>query len=199
MPEAPAAAAAPAVDDTFLRIEELELDMLEDVVEEELLELRAAEAQTAAVVEAEFQEEEAAYPAEEAMVPVEVAAVSGGGVSAGPMSVSELEADMLVDYVAGRDPRRPRRPRRNNPASRCRRSSRAWRTTWRHWRESFFTDQEVSLEEDILTDIEEIEKSLTQEEAVAEEAPAPPVAEAPASGGRSARARCQRRRCSSAS
>ena len=97
VPEAP----SPAVDDTFLRIEELELDMLEEVVEEELLELRAAEAETATMIEAEPLEEEVEQPGRGSHGVGRGRSRDRKRGPAAPMSVSELEADMLVDYMAG--------------------------------------------------------------------------------------------------
>ena len=145
--------------------------MLEEVVEEELLELEGAEVEPPAA-EVETLEEEAASPDEAVMIPAEVAA-AGTAAAAGIVGVGELEADMLVDYIAeegaGGAPAAREAVDRQLPEG-----LEGLEEDLEALEKELFADDGAALEEDILTDIEEIERSLVQEGAPVE-ASAPPV------------------------
>ncbi len=164
-------AKAPVIDDTFLRIEELEMDMLEGVIEEDLVELETA-------ADAATRLEEVTEPMEEARVPVEVGATAAGAPSES-LSIKELEDDMLVDYEAGEaiSGAAPAVEEAEEKVARLPEELEGLEgleDDLAALEKELFSGEEIALEEDILTDIEEIEKSLAEEE-TAEEVPEPAV------------------------
>ena len=172
------AAVQPAVDDTFLRIEELELDMLEGVVEEERVALEAAPPAEAA------SRLEDTVPVEMEAVPVEAYAASAGRAPYEPVGVEELERDMLVDFIPEAEDVAA------GPGAVEAAGGDSLELEAAELEEQVFGEGEAALEEDILTDIEEIERQLAgtvEEEALplapeyieAPEAPPAPPQPAP--------------------
>jgi len=152
VPQAETEAPRPAVDQTFLRIEELELDMLEDVVEEPRVTVEEGRP-------AETAPQPSPEEVPEMLEPVSVeAGVTTASRPIGPVGVEELEADMLEDFT----PQFEATPQVAPEAAGA--SAGELDLEAAELEAEVFGQEEAALEEDILTDIEAIEKELEVEE-----------------------------------